>query len=147
MNAHMLAAVRAFRRLLHVHRALFERIANGAEDDSTLGPADDRAEVAAFQYRLELAHHVAGRYRVGVGALDLAVVENEWTTYERTLRARERARAQEPDPIRDAIGRAAVQLFADLDLVAVICQQCKTELAFPGDVCGLCKPGELPRLM
>lgn len=44
------------------------------------------------------------------------------------------------DPIRGAVARAA------FEVVAVLCPQCQTELAFPGDVCGLCKPGELPQL-
>jgi hypothetical protein len=189
VNAQILAAVRAFRRLLHVHRVLFERVVNDPEPTE----AD---QLASFRLRMELAENVATRFSVSVGRLDLAVMEHEWHTYERMLearRARERARAQEPDPIRDAIAREAraigTRVLADavaaaavkellqlglleqfreggmggaLDASALqvpvgmtsgefvvaltLCPDCKTELAFPGDVCGLCRPGELPRL-
>lgn len=156
MNPHMLGAVRALRRLLHVHRDLFERLANGAECDEALGPSDpSRAELAAFQLRMELADQVAGRFGVGLAALDLAVIESELVEHKRRLEAIRR-REGATDFIRSAIDRASADFLAsiawgfltrcDMQLVAVVCQECKTELAFPGDVCGLCKPGEVADL-
>lgn len=50
------------------------------------------------------------------------------------------------DPIRAAITTAQKALAADLQVVAVLCPNCQTELAFVGDVCGICQPGQLPRL-
>jgi hypothetical protein len=50
------------------------------------------------------------------------------------------------DPIRAAITKAQGDLAADLEVVAVLCPNCKTELAFVGDVCGLCEPGAVPKL-
>lgn len=50
------------------------------------------------------------------------------------------------DPIRAAITKAQGDLAADLEVVAVLCPTCKTELAFVGDVCGLCEPGAVPKL-
>jgi hypothetical protein len=50
------------------------------------------------------------------------------------------------DPIRAAITTAQKDLAADLAVVMVLCPTCKTELAFVGDVCGLCSPGQSPRM-
>lgn len=50
------------------------------------------------------------------------------------------------DPIRSAITTAQKDLAADLEVVRVLCPICKTELAFPDDVCGVCDTGQLPRL-
>lgn len=47
------------------------------------------------------------------------------------------------DPIRAAITKAQGDLAAyklSLEVVSVLCPTCKTELAFVGDVCGLCSP-------
>lgn len=96
-----------------------------------------------WQRRCAIAYQIADRFGIARQELDHAVAASEWHEHEcmlEAMRARERARAQEPDPIRDAIDRACVEL------VAMLCPTCRTELAFPGDVCGFCRPGELPSL-
>jgi hypothetical protein len=58
---------------------------------------------------------------------------------------------EEADPIAAAINREFTSFAAGLINVveedhAECCATCGTELAFAGDVCGICNPGVLPQL-
>lgn len=51
------------------------------------------------------------------------------------------------DPMARAVTRALMALATDiLEGVVVLCPECKTQLAFDGDVCALCHPTEAPDL-
>jgi hypothetical protein len=114
---------------------------------------------------------VAHRFGVTPHALDQARATSEWLEHEHMLtaiRKREYETSRHPaelagnvlrnmgqafeeaDPIAAAINREFTSFAAELvdeeDDDAECCATCGTELAFAGDVCGICNPGVLPQL-
>lgn len=60
---------------------------------------------------------------------------------------------EDPDPIHRAIDRAKREVFgvdlasgADVSVTMWLCPICRTQLAFDGDVCGLCNPEGTPEV-